>query len=608
MFNKTKSLVQRLKESEQRVRELEAWKTSATAFFEKSHFQQVELAGEIMTSLKGGTRISRGTSVMQGRMNLFEEDFQGVFRELGQTDSQIADLDRDIATAAAAVDQTSAAIEQITASIARISQESTARYEDIRDLAALSKTGQAEMALTLTVIQSMTRGIGDLKAFLEIIDNIANRTSILAINAAIQAAHAGDVGRGFAVVASEVRKLAETSSANAAGIAKKLGGLIESIHHAEISSQKTSQILARTENKVALAAVGFQEIEHGARELSLGGQEILEGVSSLRQASATMKESSRLIRENSQSINDKVGHLRGESTLLGGEVHAIRDSAADLNGSGLVLSEGTVKQLKIAREFRVPAQGLDQVSRSILILQHLSIVTRVRSQLDGNLKLDAALIGDSHVCALGRWLEAEGKSAFVNENALKEFSARHQRLHNLARQIVELQATPGKAQEAEDRFTPLVEVSERVIEELRKLSAQSAEAGLVAWSPALELGHPVIDGQHRRLVDLLNRLFAALESGKARRILETVLEELVDYTLTHFREEEQLFLASRYPDKEKHLGLHREFAETVGNFQNDFKAGRVVLGSETMTFLKDWLVNHIQGTDREIVEYLAKAG
>ncbi len=227
-------------------------------------------------------------------MNLFEEDFQGVFRELGHTDSQIVGLDRDIATAGVAVDQTSAAIEQITASIARISEESTARYQDVRHLAELSKTGQTEMASTLAVIQGITKGIGDLKAFLEIIDDMANRTSILAINAAIQAAHAGEVGRGFAVVASEVRHLAATTSAaNAADIGVRLTGLIESIRKAEASSIKTAGILTDTEHKVSQAAVGFQEIEQGARELARAGQEILEGIGSLRQASVTMKESSR---------------------------------------------------------------------------------------------------------------------------------------------------------------------------------------------------------------------------------------------------------------------------------------------------------------------------
>jgi len=604
-----KDLTKSLNQAQKRIAELEAFQAQATAFFEKNHFQQMEVAGEIMTSLRGSARISRDSSGMQSRMSLFEADFQSVFQELSQTDDQIAQLDRDIVTTGAAVDQTSAAIEQITASIARISQESTARYEDIRNLASLSKVGQTEMASTMVVIQGITKGIADLKSFLEIIDEIANRTSILAINAAIQAAHAGEVGKGFAVVASEVRKLAETSAANAAGIGKKLTGLIESIHQAETSSLKTSAILADTETKVAQATAGFQEIEQGARELAVGGREILQGVGSLRQASVTMRDSSRLIKENSQSIHSQVGHLRSVSTALGGEVHSIRENAADLNGSSLVLSEGAIKQLEVYREYHSTEAKQDQVFSSILVLQHLSLVTRICSVLDGTLALKPSEVGDHHSCTLGQWLASQGKSAFPDYSQFQEFSTLHERLHLLAKQIVELHQTPGKEAEAEQKFVSLTEVSGKIVATIRKLTSLTGnETGLISWTPALALGHPAIDAQHRRLVDLLNRLFDALHSGKTRTILEGVLAELITYTQTHFQDEETLFLNSGYPDKEKHLAKHKDFVETVSRFKNDFVGGRVVMGSETMAFLKDWLVEHIQGTDRQIIEHLNKAG
>ncbi|HTH13939.1 MAG TPA: methyl-accepting chemotaxis protein, partial [Spirochaetia bacterium] len=298
----------RLAEADRKIAELEAWKADLLSRLDRQALQRQELAGEITTSLRGSSAISRDTLSLEGRMGAFEEDFQGAFRDLGQIDDQIAELDRNIATGAAAVDQTSSAIEEVTAQITRISEESTARFADIQGVADLTRAGQEEMGATAEVIRGITAQIDDLRSFLEIIDDIADKTSILSMNAAIQAAHAGEVGKGFAVVADEIRRLAESSSVNASAIARQLGTLVDGIRQAELSGEKTSQILGQTERKAAQAAVGFQEIEQGARELALGGREILEGVTSLREASRVMRESSAQIRDNSQSITDKIGH------------------------------------------------------------------------------------------------------------------------------------------------------------------------------------------------------------------------------------------------------------------------------------------------------------
>jgi methyl-accepting chemotaxis protein len=601
MFITRNTWKKRLDEADRKVAELEAWKASLLARLDDQALQRQELAGEIATSLKGSSAVSRDTLELQGRMGAFEEDFQGAFRDLGRIDEQIAELDRNIATGAAAVDQTSSAIEQVSAQITRISEESTARFADIQGVAALTRVGQEEMEATAEVIRGITAQIDDLRSFLEIIDDIADKTSILSMNAAIQAAHAGEVGKGFAVVADEIRRLAESSSANAAAIAQQLGTLVDGIRQAEVSGEKTARILGETERKAAQAAVGFQEIEQGARELALGGREILEGVTSLREASRVMRDSSASIRENSLSVTEKVGHLRGESTALEGGLRSIRRAAADLSGSGLVLTQTTIRDLEATRELRGSGDEVDQNLGSTLTLGHLAVVARVRGLLDGTLNFGPGEIADHRTCDLGRWL-ARPALAGLGEAALKKLRDDHERFHAQARTLVEL-CSAGKPAEAEALYPALSSLSDALVAQIAALVDRVGD-GRIVWSPALEVGHATVDAQHKRLVDLVNRLSAALRSGQARAAQERVLAELIDYTQTHFHDEETLFRASKYPHQAAHLAQHHGFVETVTRFQADFAAGKVVLGSDTLKFLKDWLVDHIQGTDRGIVKYL----
>ena len=580
-------LDQALRENE----ELRAWKAQHQELLDRDHLRQMELAGEIMTSVRRSGLISQSSSQMLGRMNSFEADFSRTAGDLDGIDKQIGELAQSIATTGSAINQTSAAVEEISASIARISEESTARFLEIKNLASLSKSGQEEMKSTQKVIQEVTKGIDDLLSFLQIIDDIAGKTGILSINAAIQAAHAGDIGKGFAVVAEEVRRLAESSATNAAQISKKLNGLIGAIHQAETSSRKTTQILAESEEKVAKATASFQEIEGGTRELALGSREMLEGITSLREVASNLTESSEIMARNSNAINQTIVRLRAESQTLRTGLTEVRKDGADLGGAGLTLAQTTMRLLEGAR---TPGAGVDPVEATILSLEHLVWVARVRGVLDGTLKLKSSEVATAGQCPLARW--EEGQPALA---------AHHAALHDKVRGLLDL-VDAGRIDEAEREFPALVALSESVVADIRGLVAQgTGQAVLIAWSKDFELGVAAMDAQHRRLVDLINRLYDALQNGKGRAVLEDVLDQLVEYTKTHFAEEETLFLSSEYPGKKGHLEQHHSFVASVDQFRADFRAGRVVMGSETLDFLKNWLLKHIQGSDRGYTSYVA---
>lgn len=125
-------------------------------------------------------------------------------------------------------------------------------------------------------------------------------------------------------------------------------------------------------------------------------------------------------------------------------------------------------------------------------------------------------------------------------------------------------------------------------------------AAFLQWSPALDTGLPVIDHQHRRIVEYINMLFDA-GTGGDRAALKAVLDELVDYTLTHFAFEEQLMEEGGYAFLKAHKRVHELFRKRIGTYFQRFAAGEEVAG-ELLEMLKRWLVGHIKNEDADYVE------
>lgn len=128
------------------------------------------------------------------------------------------------------------------------------------------------------------------------------------------------------------------------------------------------------------------------------------------------------------------------------------------------------------------------------------------------------------------------------------------------------------------------------------------------WTPSLEIGHARIDGEHRSLVETLNRLHAALDQGKGPGEIEPVLAFLRDYTVTHFAAEEALMIQHRFPGAPAHFTAHVELVMKLSDLLAEFRAGKAELTEAVLAFLESWLVEHILGMDKELGAYLRSRG
>jgi hemerythrin len=119
------------------------------------------------------------------------------------------------------------------------------------------------------------------------------------------------------------------------------------------------------------------------------------------------------------------------------------------------------------------------------------------------------------------------------------------------------------------------------------------------WNDSYSVGVSEINTQHKKLVFLINDLNTAMAAGKGRDAVGSIVAELVKYTVDHFSTEERYFDKFKYADADTHKAEHKALVKKVADFQQNLAQGKAVLSIELMNFLKDWLINHIKGTDKK---------
>jgi hemerythrin len=131
---------------------------------------------------------------------------------------------------------------------------------------------------------------------------------------------------------------------------------------------------------------------------------------------------------------------------------------------------------------------------------------------------------------------------------------------------------------------------------------------LFTWTAKMSVGVMSIDKEHQGLVMLINTLHDKMLEGRAKDVLAPILEKLVDYTHTHFTNEETLFKVHGYPESAQHRTEHDAFRKKTSQLYEDFKSGQGGLSVEITSFLRDWLVKHIMGTDTQYMAFFKAKG
>ncbi len=356
---------------------------------------------------------------------------------------ELYSVSNQIATATEEMSQTISSVAQNTTRTAELSLEANTLAGQGSDTVktavdAVNGVEQSNGQLA-EVMHELTANAGGIGEILAVIKDIADQTNLLALNATIEAARAGEQGRGFAVVADEVRKLAEKTIKQTAEIENVINKVLE-------SSRKTMESMK----------VSVSRTRDASSCMSAVSESLASIITAVNSVMIEMDHVSSSVSQQSSASNQIANHALS--------CRQVADGATGISKEIRTEMQRLRQQTKEVHEM---IAGIKTPATTIILLEkaktdHKSFVTRVHNQLLDAETLDTNILGDFHKCGFGKWYYGDGKTAYGSLSSFRDIEATHQRLHEKAVETVRLHSNQ-KPVPAKENFEEVKKLSESVI-------------------------------------------------------------------------------------------------------------------------------------------------
>lgn len=549
--------------------------SKAAQRFKHSSSAIAESVNDVDCRLSLTATFSENIAVSAGNMARSIEEASG---NVSSVSASVYELSTNINTVAASAEQASTNMVGINHSFDRIAQDINTVANSAEKMSVsmseIAKNAQNAMRIsadasasaqeTLTVMNQLSETAKKIGRVVKLIDSIAGQTNMLALNATIEAASAGEAGKGFAVVAGEIKDLAQqTAEAN-----NEIADQIEQIQNFAAQALHHTQSVNTVIHKVAEIN---QAIDASVEQQSSSANAITEAVDGIAGAS---KESVLNLQEATKGLKE-ITRSAAEASL------ASRNSAKALQEAATGVKEAASSSAEVS-------SSIEKVNNNLHAIR--STLGKIMQEVAASHK------NADEVSALADRL-AHGVQAFGVKEPGYDDTAQlgNKRLDGDSPLMPQISHAPQAQQIGYGETTD---------------SGSASDGPLIVWDLALySVGIKEIDRQHGILVQLINRLDQGVKRKISKGTLEDIVNYLADYTVFHFGYEEKLMSDNHYAGLAGHKVVHQKFVDKVLQYQNQLKTqDAAVVASEILEFLKSWLLDHIQKTDKQYAAVLNAKG
>ncbi|QEP41980.1 HAMP domain-containing protein [Ectothiorhodospiraceae bacterium BW-2] len=359
--------------------------------------------------------------------------------------------------------QVASAITEMAATVHEVAQNTSQTALAAEDADRKSGDTRAIVASAMESINRLASDVGSaaekighveedsqrIGTVLDVIRNIAEQTNLLALNAAIEAARAGEQGRGFAVVADEVRSLAQRTQQSTQEIQEMIESLQSGVVET-VTKMKTSEKMAH------------ESVEQTGR-----AGEALNDIATAVDTITTMSAQIATASEEQSAVTDEIN--RNIVTINDIATQTAED-AANSSETSQQLAAQAEQLLTLLSSFKSEQLATTELHRAKA--SHLSWKSRMRGFLDGKTALTSKEAFSAQECRFGRWYYNEGLARFGHIETMRQIEAPHKALHDKIKEIIR-HKEQGNSSAAEAGYQEVISLSDQVVNLIDKVERQA---------------------------------------------------------------------------------------------------------------------------------------